>query len=81
MSGSETGGGVYEVTVEGALGPVMRCALRPDRADDADTCTTIRVAAEADLPGLVGMLESHGLVIQAVWLLRVRAPAVSNPAG
>ncbi|WP_107771448.1 hypothetical protein [Nocardioides sediminis] len=61
-------GGVYEVTVEGALGPVLRRALRLECSAGAVACTTLWAAAD-DLPGLVALLESHGLVIEGVWLI------------
>jgi hypothetical protein len=61
-------GGVYEVAVEGALGPVLRHALRLECSERTLACTTLRAAAD-DLPGLVALLESHGLVIEGVWLL------------
>ena len=62
-------GGVYEVTVEGALGPVLRCALGLECVEVPVSCTTLRTAAADDLPALVALLESHGLVIEGVWLL------------
>jgi hypothetical protein len=61
-------GVVYEVTVEGALGPVLRRALRLECSEGTVASTTLRAAA-GDLPGLVALLESHGQVIEGVWLL------------
>jgi hypothetical protein len=67
--GSTQGGGVFELTVEGSLGPVLRWALRPRSVDESHTCTTIRTTARSDLPGIVELLEHNGLVIEGVWLL------------
>lgn len=65
----DSAGGVYEVTVEGVLGPVLRRALRLECVEVPAACTTLRAAAGDDLPGLVALLELHGLVIEGVWLL------------
>ena len=64
------GGGVFEFTVDGALGQVLRCALRPNSVDESRTCTTIRTTGDDDLPGLVERLDSFGLLIDAVWLVQ-----------
>lgn len=70
MSATPDGaGGVYEVTVEGVLGPVLGRALRLERVEVPVACTTLRTTARDDLPDLVALLESHGLVIEGVWLL------------
>jgi hypothetical protein len=69
VSSAEGEGGVYEVTVDGALGPVLRRALRLDCVEGAVECTVLRATAGDDLPGLVALLESHGLVIEGVWLV------------
>lgn len=69
--GAPQGGGVFELTVEGALGPVLRCALRPSTVEESHTCTTVRTAGDCDLTGLVELLDSNGLVIEEVWRLQV----------
>jgi hypothetical protein len=69
VSSRADGAGVYEVTVEGALGPVLLRALRLDCIEGPVACTTLRTTAAEDLPGLVALLDAHGLVIEGVWLL------------
>ena len=66
---AQPGAGLFELTVAGALGPVLRCALRPNSVDEPHTTTTIRAAAHSDISGLVELLDSHGVVIEGVWLL------------
>ena len=34
----------YELTVSGAIGPVLRCALGPQLASETQNCTIIRTA-------------------------------------
>jgi hypothetical protein len=65
----DSDGGVFELTVEGALGPVLRCALRPGRVEESHTCTTIRTVGVQNVPGLVELLDSIGLLIDGVWLV------------
>jgi hypothetical protein len=67
------GGGVFELTVEGALGPVMRSVLRASSVHESHACTTIRTAADCDLTGLVELLDSQGLVIEGVWVVPVES--------
>ena len=72
------GGGVFELTVEGTLGPVLRCAVRPGRAiDEPHTCTTLHAVA-TDVEGLVELLDSHGLSIESVSRLSL---GQDGPAG
>ncbi|HET6654553.1 MAG TPA: hypothetical protein VFH10_18085 [Nocardioides sp.] len=60
------GGGIFELTVQGSLGPVLRCAVRPGRSvEEPHTCTTIRAVAP-DVVDLVRVLDSHGLSIESV---------------
>jgi hypothetical protein len=66
------GGGIFELTVQGTLGPVLRCATRPGQSvDEPHTCTSFRATAP-DVVQLVRTLDSHGLVIESVWRLAVR---------
>ena len=65
------GGGIFELTIQGTLGPVLRCAVRPGRlVDEPHTCTTLRAAAP-DAVDLVQLLDSHGLSIESVSRLPV----------
>jgi hypothetical protein len=57
---------VFEVTVEGRLGPVFRAALRPCHVAES-TVYTILVAtdaAERDIADLVRLLETRGVRVQ-----------------
>jgi hypothetical protein len=65
------GGGIFVLTVEGVLGPVLREALEPGNVDPPRTCTTIRAVAMTDLPGLVQLLDAHGLSIESVTRLPI----------
>lgn len=60
------GGGVFVLTIEGVLGPVLRKALEPGNGEEPRTCTTIRALATTDLPGLVRLLDAQGLSIESV---------------
>jgi hypothetical protein len=61
-------GSVYEVTVLGALGPVLRRAIEPCTTAPVECQTIVRacVAGCADLVELVQLLESGGLQIAEV---------------
>jgi len=56
------GPAIYEFTVAGSLGPVLRCALRPHQGY-AQTCTILRArtSADKDLVDLVMLLQAKGL--------------------
>jgi hypothetical protein len=62
---------VYELTIVGAVGPVLRDALRPHAVSSAE----LRTIVSADLPGnhdlvdLVGILASRGIEIEEVAVL------------
>ncbi|MFD7072899.1 hypothetical protein ACFU7D_21445 [Nocardioides sp. NPDC057577] len=64
---------VFELTVEGELGPVLRCALQPD-AVERHPCTTFRATAGAglDLADLVGMLDAEGLTVEDIRVAGLR---------
>jgi hypothetical protein len=61
-------GSVYEVTVLGALGPVLRRAIEPYATATVECQTIVRacVAGCADLVELVHLLESGGLQIAEI---------------
>jgi hypothetical protein len=63
---------VFELTVEGELGPVLRRALRP-AATERRPCTTFRATAEAGLGvvDLMGILYAEGLTVESI---RVAGP-------
>ncbi|MEU6135161.1 hypothetical protein [Nocardioides sp. NPDC047086] len=65
-AGSGTGG-LFELTVEGDLGPVLRCALQPAVAERRP-CTIFRATAGAGagVAELVGVLDAEGLTIDDI---------------
>ncbi|SDK56185.1 hypothetical protein SAMN05428985_104509 [Nocardioides sp. YR527] len=64
---------VFELTVEGELGPVLRCALQPD-AVERQPSTTFRATAGAGLgvADLVGMLDAEGLTVESIRVAGLR---------
>ena len=64
------GGGTYELTVAGSLGPVLRGVLPASRVETVET-TTIRLEESAGrtLAELVALLESWGIQVQAAYRL------------
>lgn len=62
----------YELTVTGALGPVLRSALAPCDVTRVDVHTILRTAARdgTDLVDVVAALERTGLEIADVAVLR-----------
>ena len=64
---------VFELTVAGELGPVLRCALQPD-AVEQQPCTVFRATAGAGLgvADLVGMLDAEGLTVESIRVARLR---------
>jgi hypothetical protein len=58
--------GVFEMSVEGPLGPLLRCALKPRVVVHSGRCTVLRVASPADLVELVELLISADLAIDSV---------------
>ena len=81
MTASDPGGTTeFELTVEGGLGPVLRCALRPSSVAASRRCTTIRAVSD-DVAALVALLDSYGLRIEGVWVVPgSRGPSGSDPA-
>jgi hypothetical protein len=63
-----SGSAVYELTVAGAIGPVLRCALKPHKVERTQICTILRAGASADrdLVDLMLILESRGLNVEDV---------------
>ena len=66
--GWASGPAMYELTVAGAIGPVLRCALKPHKVEKTQICTILRAGASADrdLVDLMLMLESRGLKVEDV---------------
>jgi hypothetical protein len=63
-----SGPAIYELTVAGALGPVLRCALRPHKVARTQLCTILRIrpSADRDLVDLMERLESRELKVEDV---------------
>jgi hypothetical protein len=61
----------YELTVVGALGPVLRHALRPQIASQAQTFTIMRaeVPGTMDLVDLVFALQANDLKLDGIFRL------------
>jgi hypothetical protein len=59
---------VFEVTVEGRLGPVFRAALQPCHVDESRVCTILVTTGEApgDVAELIGLLGARGVRVQDV---------------
>lgn len=57
--------GTYEITVIGALGPVLRAAMQPLLTTASGPCTTLRTALgrRGDLTDLVAALEAKGFEV------------------
>ncbi len=71
--------GTYEITVVGALGPVLRAALQPLVATASGPCTTLRTALSrrGDLADLLAALDARGFEVTHV---AVRPAAHGAPA-
>jgi hypothetical protein len=61
----------YEFVVAGALGPVLRHALSPQRTAQTQSCTVLRaeVAEDTDLVDVVRILESKGVKFEGVFAI------------
>ena len=61
----------FELTVAGALGPVLRHALKPRTVSDTQTCTIVRASVPdtVDVVDLVSVLQAHGLRIEGIFRL------------
>lgn len=74
MSGSGPDAGVvFELTVEGELGPVLRRALQPGVAA-RQPCTIFRATAGAGsgVADLVAMLDAEGLTVESIRVAGLR---------
>jgi len=71
MTWESYGNVVYEITVLGGVGPVVRSALAPCRSLTPGYHTIMRVTGreDEDLLGLVRRLESRGLEVANVLLV------------
>ena len=56
----------YELTVDGHIGPVLRCALKPPGGDAAHVCVVVRAAGADSLVALMQVLDAHGLDVRHV---------------
>jgi hypothetical protein len=65
---------VYEFTVVGPIGPVLREALKPCRTGPAQVHTIVRTRAHTDLVDLALWLQAHGATVAAIAVLG-RGPA------
>ena len=64
---------MFELTVEGELGPVLRCALQPGVAE-RQPCTIFRATADAGsgVADLVRMLDAQGLTVESIRVAGLR---------
>jgi hypothetical protein len=64
----DTADDVYEVTLAGALGPVLSEAFKPWHASSAHVCTVVytELSPEVDLVDLVAAMDAHGLEVEAI---------------
>lgn len=69
MTGDPEAGDLYELTIVGELGRVLRWALRPGQVLETHPCTTFVTVAGTDLPSLVARLETPGLTLESVYVL------------
>jgi hypothetical protein len=63
---------VYEVTVVGPIGPVLREALKPCRTGPAQLETIVRTRAQKDVVDLALWLQAHGATVAAIAVLGAR---------
>ena len=63
---------VYEVTVVGPVGPVLREALKPCRTGSVQPETIVRTRAHRDLVDLALWLQAHGATVAAIAVLGAR---------
>ena len=67
--------GVFELSVEGALGPLLRCAVRPGSVVGEGLCTVVRIrGSDRDLVEVVGLLDRAGLLIESIRLVDAAHP-------
>lgn len=67
----ESAAGVYELTVTGDLGDVLRWAVRPHGVTRAGTTTVLHavVSHRRDLVDLLATLDAHDVTLQDVFLI------------
>jgi len=72
---------VYQLTVAGVIGPVLRSALQPHQASAGETYSIllVRRSAARDVVDIVGLLSKRGLPIDGVFT--VGPPGADPPAG
>jgi hypothetical protein len=74
------GPAVFELSVEGTLGPVLRAALRPRTVVERGECTVLRTLShEHDLVELVRIMVAAGLRIESVRSVAVPRGKVRSP--
>jgi hypothetical protein len=56
----------YELTVNGRIGPVLRCALQPPGGDPAQVCVMVQATGPDGLVELLQALAAHGLEVRHV---------------
>lgn len=69
MRDDEQAGDLYELTIVGELGRVLRWALRPGEVLETYPCTTFVAVSDTDLATLVARLEDPGLRLESVYIL------------
>lgn len=61
---------VYELTIKGGMGPVIRSALTPPAVSRSDVCTILRVGASGrDLADLLLLIQEKGLTVEGVFAI------------
>jgi hypothetical protein len=75
-----SGPAVYELTLAGAIGPMLRCALRPHEVARTQLCTILRArgSADGDLVDLMLLLESRGLQVEDVSRIDASRPSATQ---
>jgi hypothetical protein len=60
---------VFELTIAGEVGPVLRQAMSPHRVVRSDLCTILRARSDAvgDLEGLLLVLQQRGLTVEGMF--------------
>jgi hypothetical protein len=64
----------YELTVDGRIGPVLRCALQTPGGDAAHVCVVVRAGGAHGLVALMQVLDAHGLEVRHVSLVPTSSP-------
>ena len=67
---AEAAPAVYELTIKGGMGPVIRSALTPSGVSRSDICTIVRVGASGrDLADLLLLIQEKGLTVEGVFAI------------